>query len=273
MSEKQHICKRHRILRVFLRLKKKCHIHNNDEISNNKLRPTPEGTATRSEPDNPEELDNISVETLSDYLGNIDMAACGLSAEDIMDAEDIVEAVVEAYTLLEVEDIHNLSSFDLCVRFKPTKEFFAELIWRYQPIDSAEGTQIPSIKQLRTLTRKISGLSAKRHHCCSAMNPASTQLASLGIFLPPSPSFPNFVPYLLALSPQRRCVIAIQLRDLYVVIDGKPMPYKYFEEEHKIALGIGLDGACPFKRQTNTCWPILIINYNLSSEERTRIKT
>ncbi|GAB1527862.1 hypothetical protein RhiTH_011050 [Rhizoctonia solani] len=86
-----------------------------NEISNNTLHPTPKGTATWSKADNPEELDNISVETLSDYLGNIDMAACGLSSENIMDAEDIVKAVVEAYTLLKVEDIHNLSLFDLII--------------------------------------------------------------------------------------------------------------------------------------------------------------
>ncbi|QRW21895.1 Transposase family tnp2 [Rhizoctonia solani] len=274
-----------------------------DEISNNELRPTPEGTATRSEPDNPEELDNISVETLSDYLGNIDMAACGLSAEDIMDAEDIVEAVVEGggypQSLL----------FDLCVRFKPTEEFFAELIRRYQPIDSAEGTRIPSIKRLRTLTRKLSGLSAKRHHCC--VNSCVAFIGYLGhmdtcpVCHEPrldSAGKPRNIFTTIPLIPQLRSLFAcpitaekmrhrhtytndkntmadvfdslryLELRDLYVVIDGKPMPYKYFEEEHEIALGIGLDGACPFKRRTNTCWPILIINYNLSSEERTRIE-
>ncbi|CAE6442787.1 unnamed protein product [Rhizoctonia solani] len=64
----------------------------------------------------------------------------------------------------------------------------------------------------------------------------------------------------------------LELRNLYVVIDGKPMPYKYFEEEHEVALGISLDGTCPFKRRNNTCWPIMIINYNLSSEERTRVE-
>ncbi|KAF8751737.1 Transposase family tnp2 [Rhizoctonia solani] len=33
-----------------------------------------------------------------------------------------------------------------------------------------------------------------------------------------------------------------------------------------------MDGTCPFKRRNNTCWPILIINYNLPSKERTLIE-
>lgn len=55
-----------------------------------------------------------------------------------------------------------------------------------------------------------------------------------------------------------------------VVIDGKEQPYFYFEEEHEIALGLCTDGMCPFKRRKQTCWPIVLVNYNLPPEERTR---
>ncbi|QRW16655.1 Transposase family Tnp2 protein [Rhizoctonia solani] len=121
---------------------------------------------TQPETNRPDKLDDISIETLHDHLGGFDLLTYGLSAEDVMDAEDIVEAVVEAHTLLEVEDIHNLSSFDLYVRYKPTEELFAELIRCYQPIDSAQGARIPSIKRLRSLARTLSGFTPKRHHCC-----------------------------------------------------------------------------------------------------------
>ncbi|KAB5587426.1 Transposase family Tnp2 protein [Ceratobasidium theobromae] len=34
-----------------------------------------------------------------------------------------------------------------------------------------------------------------------------------------------------------------------VVINGKEQPYKYFEEEHEVALGLSADGMCPFKHE------------------------
>ncbi|KAF8751736.1 hypothetical protein RHS01_08181 [Rhizoctonia solani] len=62
------------------------------------------------------------------------MSTYGLSAEEILDAENIIEAVVEAHTFLEDEDIDKLSSFDLYVRYKPSEALFAKLIKRYQPM-------------------------------------------------------------------------------------------------------------------------------------------
>ncbi|KAL5641700.1 hypothetical protein ACGC1H_001990 [Rhizoctonia solani] len=129
--------------------------------------PIPDDTAaTQSRTDKSSELDNISLVSIPNYLDNLDASTYGLSLEDVMDADDIVEAAVEAHTLLEVEDIQKLSLFDLYVRYKPTKALFTELIRQYQPIDSARGTRIPSIKRLRTHAWELSGLSAKRHHCC-----------------------------------------------------------------------------------------------------------
>ncbi|CEL58469.1 hypothetical protein RSOLAG1IB_12138 [Rhizoctonia solani AG-1 IB] len=261
--------------------------------------------STQPETDRPDELDDISIETLHDHLGGFDLSTYGLSAEDIMDAEDIVEAVVEAHTLLEVEDIHNLSSFDLYVRYKPTEELFAELIRRYQPIDSAQGARIPSIKRLRSLACTLSGFTPKRHHCC--VNSCVAFIGYLGDMTTcpvchegrlDSSGKPRNIFTTIPLIPQLRALFAcpitvekmrhrhtysnnkgtmadifdslryLELCDLFVTIDGKPMPYRYFQEEHEVALGITLDGACPFKRRTNTCWPILIINYNLPPEER-----
>ncbi|KAL5632844.1 hypothetical protein ACGC1H_005705 [Rhizoctonia solani] len=91
--------------------------------------PIPDDTAaTQSRTNKSSELDNISLVSIPNYLDNLDVSTYGLSLEDIMDADDIVEAAVEAHTLLEVEDIQKLSSFDLYVRYKPTKALFTELI-------------------------------------------------------------------------------------------------------------------------------------------------
>jgi hypothetical protein len=54
-----------------------------------------EGTATGSETDKSEELDNVSLVSLSDHLGDINVSTYGLSADDLMDMDDIIEAVVE----------------------------------------------------------------------------------------------------------------------------------------------------------------------------------
>ncbi|GAB1523816.1 hypothetical protein RhiTH_006966 [Rhizoctonia solani] len=78
------------------------------------------GTATQTGTDWLEELDNISLVALLDELGNLNMSTYGLLAEEILDAKNIIEAVVEAHTFLEDEDIDKLSSFDLYVRYKPS---------------------------------------------------------------------------------------------------------------------------------------------------------
>ncbi|KAJ1300030.1 hypothetical protein OPQ81_011150 [Rhizoctonia solani] len=277
--------------------------------SDRKIALLDDSTETQTGTNRSEELDDISLVALSDHLGNINISTYGLSEEDLLDAEDIVEAVVEAHTFLEDEDIHKLSSFDLYVRYKPSEALFAKLIERYQPIDSPEGTRIPSIKRLRTHAQGLSGLSASRHHCC-----VNSCVAFIG-YLDHLQACPvchesrfdsagkprnHFTS--IPLIPQLRALFAcpitakkmsyrhqytnnngtiadifdslwyLELRDLFVVIDGKAMPYKYFQEAHEVALGISMDGTCPFKRRNNTCWPILIINYNLPPEERTRIE-
>jgi hypothetical protein len=59
-----------------------------------------------------------------------------------------------------------------------------------------------------------------------------------------------------------------RLRGTHVTVDGQPRPYKYFEDPRDIALGLSTDGFCPFRKRKQTCWPILIYNYNLSPEIR-----
>lgn len=60
------------------------------------------------------------------------------------------------------------------------------------------------------------------------------------------------------------------LQDTPVTIGGKPHPFRFFASEGDIALGLLTDGFAPFKRSRQTCWPLLLINFNMPPEERFR---
>ena len=53
-----------------------------------------------------------------------------------------------------------------------------------------------------------------------------------------------------------------------VVIDGKEMPYKHFSDVRDICLALSSDGFAPFKRRKQTCWPLILYNFNLPPEIR-----
>ena len=59
-----------------------------------------------------------------------------------------------------------------------------------------------------------------------------------------------------------------RLKEEYVTIGGVPQAHKYFSDNRDIALGLSLDGFCPFKRRNQTCWPLIIFNYNLPPDIR-----
>ena len=59
-----------------------------------------------------------------------------------------------------------------------------------------------------------------------------------------------------------------RLKDEYVSIGGVRQAHKFFSDERDIALGLSLDGFCPFKRRNQTCWPIILFNYNLPPDVR-----
>ncbi|KAF8749548.1 hypothetical protein RHS01_10035 [Rhizoctonia solani] len=218
------------------------------------------------------------------------MSTYGLLAEEILDAENIIEAVVEAHTFLKDEDIDKLSSFDLYVRYKPSEALFAKLIERYQPIDSPREHKSLLSNAYVPMLRTIGAISQPTSLLCQLLCCVHRLLGPPGGL--PSLSQSRFdsagkprnhftsIPLIPQLCALFACPITskkmryrheytnnngtianifdslwyLELRDLFVVIDG-----------------ISMDGTCPFKRRNNTCWPILIINYNLP-EERTLIE-
>src|ERR1700722_15857092 len=56
------------------------------------------------------------------------------------------------------------------------------------------------------------------------------------------------------------------LLDKQVIVDGTPMPHKYFSDPRDIALGLSTDGFAPFRHRKSTTWPLIIFIYNLPPE-------
>ena len=56
-----------------------------------------------------------------------------------------------------------------------------------------------------------------------------------------------------------------------VTANGKTFPHRYFSDPRDIALGLSLDGFAPFKRRSNSAWPIILFNYNLPPDLRTHL--
>lgn len=53
-----------------------------------------------------------------------------------------------------------------------------------------------------------------------------------------------------------------------VTINGKKQAHTFFSHALNIALGFSTDGFTPFKRRNQSCWPLVLYNYNLPPEER-----
>lgn len=56
-----------------------------------------------------------------------------------------------------------------------------------------------------------------------------------------------------------------------VVVDGRSLDHKYFEDKRDIALGLSTDGFAPLKRRTKTAWPLILFNYNLPPDVRNHL--
>jgi hypothetical protein len=53
-----------------------------------------------------------------------------------------------------------------------------------------------------------------------------------------------------------------ELLDKHVIIGEETYPHCYFDDHRDIALGLLTDGFGPFKCQKQTCWPLIVFNYN-----------
>ena len=62
-----------------------------------------------------------------------------------------------------------------------------------------------------------------------------------------------------------------ELCEQQVTVNGKTLPHRYFSDHRDIALGLSLDGFAPFKRRSNSAWPVILFNYNLPPDLRTHL--
>jgi hypothetical protein len=62
-----------------------------------------------------------------------------------------------------------------------------------------------------------------------------------------------------------------ELCEREVTANGKTFPHRYFSDHRDIALGLSLDGFAPFKRRSNSAWPVILFNYNLPPDLRTHL--
>ncbi|KAJ2933045.1 hypothetical protein H1R20_g4053, partial [Candolleomyces eurysporus] len=58
------------------------------------------------------------------------------------------------------------------------------------------------------------------------------------------------------------------LRETKVIVGDVEQDYTFFQDETDIALGFATDGFAPFKNRKQTCWPLLVYNYNLPPDIR-----
>jgi hypothetical protein len=62
------------------------------------------------------------------------------------------------------------------------------------------------------------------------------------------------------------------LTDEFVTIGEIKQNHKFFSDDRDIALGLSLDGFCPFKRRSQTCWPLILFNFNLPPDIRFHLR-
>lgn len=53
-----------------------------------------------------------------------------------------------------------------------------------------------------------------------------------------------------------------------VTVAGKELGHRFFSDKRDIALGLAVDGFAPFRNRKQTCWVIILFNYNLPPDVR-----
>ncbi|KAG8764402.1 hypothetical protein FRC12_008110 [Ceratobasidium sp. 428] len=63
-----------------------------------------------------------------------------------------------------------------------------------------------------------------------------------------------------------------QLLNQRVTVGAKTYDHRYFSKATDVALGLSTDGFGPFKSRKQSCWPLILFNYNLPPSIRTQLK-
>lgn len=64
--------------------------------------------------------------------------------------------------------------------------------------------------------------------------------------------------------------IIYQLKREEIVVDGRSIGHKHFEDFRESAFALACDGIGIFRKQQKSSWPVLLIDYNLPPNLRTK---
>jgi hypothetical protein len=205
---------------------------------------------------------------------------------------------------LQKMELDNIRTFNFIVQTNLPSETYRLM----KPAFPERLSDLPSLHTLRTRITALSGMKPRNLDCCvntcccfyGYLDDLTTcpycQEARWDAHDRPRNTF-TFLPLIPQLQSLFRCKETCEkmlyrddyvtdpenIRDIFdadrycglcetnVVIDGVEQPYKYFEDEGEVALGMSTDGFCPFKRRKITCWPIIFFNYNLHPDIRTHL--
>jgi Transposase family tnp2 len=167
---------------------------------------------------------------------------------------------------------------------------------------------LPSLQQLQTRIRFLSGVQPVPYHCCIKScccytgpyatltkcpycdEPRLTELGKprkLFFYLP-------IIPRLVSLYGNKEMANVLQYRHNYtskpgttadvfdsehyqnlrktrVTIGGETLGHNFFSQPTDIALGLSTDGFGPFKRRKHTCWPLILFIYNFPPAIRCKL--
>ncbi|KAB5587954.1 hypothetical protein CTheo_8605 [Ceratobasidium theobromae] len=237
-----------------------------------------------------------------DLVGTFDLATYGLASSAFIQENLHVQAAKNAQDRLTPENLGDIQTFDFIIHHRLGVQTYYAVQQEFVRQDLPNQT-LPSLKCLHTKMLGLSGLKTVNYHCCKESCVLYTgYLANLtecphcGLDCYNAAGAPQavftyipLIPQLCALycNPKTNKTLHYRanykkdneliedifdsqhyqwLCNTFVTIDGVWQPYKFFSDSCKLALGLSVDGMCPFKCRKNSCWPLIIINYNLPPE-------
>ncbi|KAF8596714.1 hypothetical protein BDV93DRAFT_570770, partial [Ceratobasidium sp. AG-I] len=233
---------------------------------------------------------DASAEPFEDASLAYNPATYGLSTESHLKARFLLEAIKEAPNRLLPESLGDIKTFDFIINEKLSVRTYNAMQSNFVRKDLPH-MPLPTLKRIRTRMLALSALKPVDYHCCKKSCMCYTGYLSAlrecpycgtarfnaagapqAVF-----SYIPLIPQLLALFCNKSTCQKLQYRatykpetetiedifdgDLYrdlckhfVTIDGVRKPYRFFEDVRELALGLSVDGMCPFKKRKHSCW-------------------
>ncbi|KAB5591793.1 hypothetical protein CTheo_4785 [Ceratobasidium theobromae] len=230
----------------------------------------------------------------------------GLSPKALLKQDFLVSDAKNAATNLGPENLAHIKTFHFFIQNKPSVDAYEDIRSTFVHRDSR--TPLPSLKSIRQRMLALSAIKPIDFDCCKnscvcytgymadldqcphcnvpRLNPTGRPWSTF--------SYIPLIPQLRALYRNKKTCESLmyranykgnnekiedvfdgdrykELREKYVTIDGEEQTYRFFEDDREIALGLSVDGMCPFKKRKNSCWPLILVNYNLPPDIRTHL--